>query len=155
MNARTVENSSISLIPLQMKEPRENFFALYKLSLYEYIDQAFGWDEDFQRARFEASYGRDEFVSVTTGKVSVGYLVLRNTRNERRLALLLLHPDHRDRGIGRSVMNQLMSCALESRRALTLSCFISNRRAMQFYQNLGFALIAKDEYFMTFQYPKA
>jgi len=132
---------------------RQSLFALYKLSLHEHIDQTFGWDENFQQERFSSSYRDHEFISVTVGAVTVGYVALKDETDEVHLSLLLLQPEYRGQGIGREVMQLLMSRASESSRPLTLSCFLCNEGAMRFYQQLGFSVVTKDENFVTYQSP--
>jgi RimJ/RimL family protein N-acetyltransferase len=128
-------------------------FALYKLSLHEYIDQSFGWDDDFQQERFNTSYRDPEFTLITLGSVAAGYFALRNEGEAVHLSLMLMKPEFRNRGIGRKVMQTLMSRTAESNQPLTLSCFLGNQAAMSFYQKLGFRAVKKDEHFVTYQSP--
>jgi diguanylate cyclase (GGDEF)-like protein len=132
---------------------RQSLFALYKLSLHKHIDQTFGWDENFQQERFSSSYRDSEFISVIVGTEAVGYVALKEETDKVHLSLLLLQPGYRGQGIGREVMQLLMSRACESGRPLTLSCFLCNEGAMRFYQKLGFSVVAKDEHFVTYQSP--
>lgn len=130
-----------------------DLFALYKLLLYKHIDEAFGWDEHFQKKRFVSSYRGQDFYSVALEGLDVGYAILKNQPEDIHLSLLLLRPAHQQRGIGQSVMKQLMTCAVAAGRCLTLSCFLSNQRAMEFYQKLGFSAVTTDEHFVKYQYP--
>jgi ribosomal protein S18 acetylase RimI-like enzyme len=151
------DNSDASAIRLRpMSEgvvDRQALFSLYKLSLHEHIDQTFGWDENFQQERFNTSYRDPDFISVTLGSATVGYVALKDEIEEVHLSLLLLQPGYRSRGIGRQVMQTLLSRASESDRPLTLSCFLCNQGAMRFYQNLGFCVVARDEHFVTYRSP--
>jgi ribosomal protein S18 acetylase RimI-like enzyme len=83
----------------------------------------------------------------------VGYIALKNEIEEVHLSLLLLQPEYRSRGIGRRVMQTLLSRASESDRPLTHSCFLCNQGAMRFYQKLGFSVVTKDEHFVTYRSP--
>lgn len=132
---------------------RRAIFALYKLSLQEYVAQSFGWDENFQQTRFNASYLDPEFILIELGSVVAGYVSLTAKVQEMHLSLLLLHPEYRNRGIGREVMQTLMSRASESGLPLTLSCFLCNKGAMRFYEKLGFRLVTKDEHFADYRFP--
>jgi ribosomal protein S18 acetylase RimI-like enzyme len=132
---------------------REAIFALYKLSLQEYVAQTFGWDENFQQRRFNATYRDPEFILIELGSAAVGYVSLKANLQEVHLSLLLLHPEYRNRGIGREVMQTLMSRASESGLPLTLSCFLCNKGAMRFYEKLGFRLVTKDEHFADYRFP--
>jgi GNAT superfamily N-acetyltransferase len=148
------EANAIRLIPrFEGTVDRQALFELYKLSLHEYIDQTFGWDENFQRERFEKSYPDSECTLITIGSATAGYFALRNEVEAVHLSLLLLRPEFRNRGIGREVMQTLMSRVAESDQPLTLSCFLCNEAAMSFYQKLGFSVVTKDEHFVTYRSP--
>ncbi len=148
----TSDASAIRLRPMsEGVVDRQALFSLYKLSLHEHIVQTFGWDESFQQERFNTSYRDPEFISITFGSVTVGYVALKDEIEEVHLSLLLLQPDYRGRGIGRQVMQTLMARASESGRPLTLSCFLCNQGAMRFYQKLGFSIVSKDEHFVTYR----
>lgn len=148
------ESSAINLVPMsEGTVDRQALFALYKLSLHEYIDQTFGWDEDFQHERFSTSYHDPEISLIVLDSATVGYFALRNETKSLHLSLLLLQPESRNRGIGRMVMQALISRAAASNRPLTLSCFLRNRAAISFYQKLGFCVVTEDEHFVTYRSP--
>ena len=150
----TSDACAIRLLPMsEGLVDRQALFALYKMSLHEHIDQTFGWDENFQQERFNMSYRDPDFISVTLGSVTAGYLAVKDEIEEVHLSLLLLQPEYRSRGIGRQVMQTLLSRASESGRPLTLSCFLCNQGAMRFYQDLGFCVATKDEHFVTYRSP--
>jgi GNAT superfamily N-acetyltransferase len=151
---KSCEADAIRLIPtLGGAVDRQALFELYKLSLHDYIDRTFGWDENFQQERFDMSYPDSECTSITIGSATAGYFALRNEVEAVHLSLLLLQPEFRNRGIGREVMQTLMSRAAEFNQPLNLSCFLCNTRAMRFYQKLGFSVVTKDEHFVTYQSP--
>ncbi len=132
---------------------RQLIFALYKLSLYDYVVQTVGWDESFQRERFDVSYRDPDLSCVEVGPATVGYVALKTSVEEIHLSLLLLQPEYRNHGIGRKVMETLMSRAVQSNLPLTLSCFLCNQGAMRFYRALGFCLVRKDEHFADYRFP--
>lgn len=56
------ENTAVRLSPLSdYPIDRSDLFALCKLSLFEFIDQTFGWVENFQQSRFDKSYPDEAF----------------------------------------------------------------------------------------------
>jgi ribosomal protein S18 acetylase RimI-like enzyme len=128
-------------------------FALYESSLREHIDRTFGWDEAFQRDRFDKSYCDAEFSLIDSGLATVGYCVVKRETESLHLSLLLVQPEFQNRGIGRVVMQTLMSQAAEHNRPLTLSCFLRNEGAMRFYEQLGFSIVSRDEHFVTYRLP--
>nr|WKF60703.1 dTDP-fucosamine acetyltransferase [Paraburkholderia busanensis] len=154
LRAEIPDTSAIQLRPLSAAlVDRRALFALYKLSLYEHIDQTFGWDENFQQQRFSTSYRDDDFIAITQGPLMLGYVALKDETDEIHLSLLLVQPEHRNRQTGRQVMEALLSWAARSQRSVALSCFLCNRAAMRFYERLGFGIVTKDEHFVTYRFP--
>jgi predicted N-acetyltransferase YhbS len=131
---------------------RQEAFALYKLSLYQHIEKAFGWEERAQRLRFDSVYRDQDYLWVMRGAEVVGHVVMKQDEAGAHLSLLLVQPEHQHQGIGRSVMKMLMMKADQAQGALTLSCFLIDERAMGFCQRLGFTLMCTDEHFATYRY---
>ena len=127
-------------------------FALYKLSLYKHIEQTFGWNDDFQRHRFDTTYRGDEFTVITEGPVMVGYFSTKNEHDAVHVSLLLIQPEFQRKGIGRKAMQTLMARASAANRSVTLSCFICNQPAMDFYERLGFQVVTKEEDFVNYRW---
>jgi ribosomal protein S18 acetylase RimI-like enzyme len=131
---------------------RQEVFALYKLSLYRHIEKAFGWEECAQRLRFDTVYRAQDYLQVMRGAEVVGHVVMKQGEEGAHLSLLLIKPEHQHQGIGQCVMTLLMAQADQAHGALTLSCFLSDKRAMGFYQRLGFTLMCTDEHFARYRY---
>ncbi|WP_322054280.1 GNAT family N-acetyltransferase [Paraburkholderia bannensis] len=132
---------------------KQALFSLYELSLRQYIESTFGWDETFQRERFNASYLDRDFISINVGSISTGYLSLKDEAERVHLSLLLLQPEYRGRGIGQRVMHMLMARFSDSGRPLTLSCFLCNQGAIRFYRKLGLSIVSEDEHFVNYRIP--
>lgn len=95
------ENTAVRLSPLSdYPIDRSDLFALCKLSLFEFIDQTFGWVENFQQSRFDASYPDEAFSVILLGAQAVGYVSQKSELDSLHLSLLLLQPAHRRRGVG-------------------------------------------------------
>lgn len=82
----------------------------------------------------------------------VGHAVMKQDEAGAHLSLLLIKPEHQHQGIGRSMMKLLMVQAGQAHWALTLTCFLSDERAIGFYQRLGFTLMCSDEHSATYRY---
>lgn len=149
-----MDDDTIELMPIHPDDAdRAELFALYRLSLREYIEQTFGWNEAFQRERFGRSYQEPDFRWIHVGKARAGYLALKAGEPAWHVSLLLLYPAYRRRGIGRAAMRILMARAAEAGRPLTLSCFRCNRPAMDFYRSLAFGVESEDEHFVVLRAP--
>ena len=143
----------ISFMPISRDEADgDALFALYKLLLYTYIDQTFGWEDDFQRDRFDTAYRHCEFTLVKMGSVIAGYFATKYEQDAVHVSLLFIKPEFQRKGIGREIMKTLTAHATAVNRSVTLSCFICNQPAMDFYKNLGFRVTTKDEYFVSYRW---
>ena len=148
------ENTAVRLSPLSdYPIDRSDLFALYKLSLFKFIDQTFGWVENFQQSRFDKSYPDEAFSVILLGAQAVGYVSQKSELDSLHLSLLLLQPAHRRRGVGRKVMQSITETASLTGKFVTLSCFLCNKPALTFYRKQGFVIVSTDECFATLQGP--
>jgi diadenosine tetraphosphate (Ap4A) HIT family hydrolase len=61
------------LVPFEQDTVKiEDLFDLYRTSLFDHIDQSFGWNEDFQRRRFRASYDPSKISLIKAGIENAG-----------------------------------------------------------------------------------
>lgn len=126
----------------------DEVYELYKEGLFEFIDQTFGWNEEFQRSRFQSSYAKETLFWVLDGnRQRIGLLCYRKSDQALHLSLLLLYKAHQGSGIGRQIMEQLEALASEEGIRITLSTFKVNRKAFSFYQSLGYQVERQDENF--------
>ncbi len=137
-------------------------YQLYRESLFEFIDQAFGWNEAFQQQRFRSSYPIDSLRWLTdVNSQRIGVLSFVDKDQSLHLSLLLLYQAHRGLGLGSLVMKKLEGLAEGSGHKITLSTFRENKGAVAFYQKLGYQIDKQDEYFyemtrdLTFLQPDA
>jgi GNAT superfamily N-acetyltransferase len=79
---------------------------------------------------------------------SAGFLVVMQKTESVHLSLLLLRKEFQRIGIGSAVMRWLLLAAKAKQLPVTLSCFRSNRAALQFYAELGFSPVKQDDTFV-------
>jgi ribosomal protein S18 acetylase RimI-like enzyme len=140
--------SSITLLPFSEGFiDRSNLYALYCLLLREYIEPVFGWDEEFQRQRFEREYPSHKTFLVPCGMMIAGFVVLKCESEEIHLSLLLLRPEFQSLGIGARVMELVLAQAKFLSVPVTLSCFRENDQALKFYARHGFRITYEDAHF--------
>ncbi len=124
----------------------EQTYRLYKSSLYRLIDDEFGWDEVFQRERFFKSYKPDSFYWIFNNDDLLGLVSIVESHSKAHLHLLLLFPEHREKGHGKTIMKMIHKKF--SSRQITLSSFRKNDRAIRFYERLGYRVSGGDESFL-------
>lgn len=139
--------NEIHLITLSPGELDEAY-QLYRESLFEFIDQVFGWNEAFQQQRFRSSYSIDSLRWLTdVNSQRIGVLSFLNKDQSLHLSLLLLYQAHLGLGLGSLVMKKLEGLATANGHKITLSTFRENKGAVAFYQKLGYQIDKQDEYF--------
>ena len=127
----------------------EEVFALYKELLGPYIEESFGWVDAFQKQRFAESYKlEDLFWYVHENEKKA--LICRNVLDDAyHIHLLLIPKKHQNKGIGKAVMKVLQTQAFHEKKDLILSTFKSNKKAVSFYNSLGFSVVDEDNYFFS------
>ena len=106
-----------------------------------YIEQTWGaWDEDLQRARFDASFEPEEIQIITTGGRDAGFIAARRLPDEIQLLNLMVAPEFQNLGIGSAVLRELLAGARQSGLPVRLQVMKVNP-ARRLYERLGFVVI--------------
>jgi ribosomal protein S18 acetylase RimI-like enzyme len=113
-----------------------------------FVEQTFGWDEQYQRDRFQSCYAPETIFWVVdaTGK-HTALVCYSNSDLNLHIALLLVYKASQGLGFGSQVMQELEDLALTEGRSVTLSTFKGNHRAISFYQERGYQIEGQDEHF--------
>lgn len=125
-------------------------FAIYKSYLHSYIEQVFGWDSEFQIARFGSAYEGANFFWITCSGDTRGLLCTKESISEVHVHLLILFDDYQRKGLGRSVMDYIQKDGGGRGKSITLSSFKINTKAVEFYRRLGYVESSEDENFYDF-----
>jgi len=115
---------------------------------------AWGWDaeqqESFlemqfraQRRAYQAQYGDADHQIILLGDRPIGRTVVARTGDEIRLVDIALLPEHRNRGIGTSLVTAVLDEASETGRPVRLHVLELNPGA-RLYERLGFRVVGKD-----------
>lgn len=122
-------------------------YELYRECLFEFINQTFGWTEDFQRNRFQSTYPIETlFWAVDGQEQRIGLIGYSKTEKTLHLSLLLLYKTRQGSGFGKQIMDNLERLAGADFR-ITLSTFKVNQRALSFYERRGYLIEGHDQYF--------
>ena len=108
--------------------------------LRRYVEQTYGpWDEDIQRARFDASFEPDEFQVISVGGHDAGFTALRHEPQEVQLFNIMIAPEFQNRGLGASVLRDVLAGARARRVPVRLQVMKVNP-ARRLYERLGFVV---------------
>lgn len=147
----------------------ETVFEIVKMGIFPYVAAVFGWDDAFQRQRLRTDYqaewfhwvyrvspGQPEQQSEQQPEERVALLCFKPYEQAYHVHLLIVLPEFQEQGIGKAVMEYVHALAQRSAcKRVTLSSFVINQRAVQFYQTLGYTITETetDFYSMALELP--
>ncbi len=110
----------------------------------------FDQTEEERRVFFNQTFDRSEPFNEDTSLVAtkdqqiIGFSLVRPTHGEGNCHVWMfgIHPDHRRRGLGKSLLRLVMKTAQQRFRTMSVACELTNRPALNLYRSHGF----KDEF---------
>ena len=128
------------------RDDEDFLFALHRSAMRDYVEDTWGWDEDWQRQHFVATYAPAQhavIVRLDPVPHDVGRISL--TRHWRKIFLrdIELVAAERNRGIGTALIRALLMLAKADRRAVELLVLKCNP-AQRLDTRLGFIVVADD-----------
>ena len=116
-----------------------------KAAFRGYVEQVGGWNEEEQRELHEQRFRSQEFYVLHVSGIDVGIVSLVRESNCIKLNQLFILPEYQSRGYGRAYMSGLIDEAAAGSLALRLRVLKVNRRAVTFYQRLGFTITGESD----------
>ena len=116
-------------------------YGVAKMTMYDYVDRIWGWDEEYQSVRFRGMYHADEWQIITVDGHYAGCLNVQYRPREIFLSNIYLLPTYQRRGIGTSVIGNLRRLGVETHRPVRLNVLASNEDAFRLYVRLGFHVV--------------
>lgn len=117
---------------------REAIFKLYRLVMRGYVSEIWGWDEQWQERDFSAHFDPSCITLVHKGYELVGYSHVENRDDQLFLRMIVVHPRHRRKGIGRKLLEFVITSGKEQSKRIGLEVFKINNVAKKFYERFGF-----------------
>ncbi|MBW3695179.1 GNAT family N-acetyltransferase [Vibrio sp. T187] len=128
----------------------EQRLAVLKQGLHSYVDEVFGWNDDFQLARLETEYQADWFFWVMKKGERVGMVCYKPYDKALHVHLLLVFPKFQNQGVGAEIMSIIHEQARSNQcEKVTLSSFIANTKAIRFYEMLGYVVLEAEPHFVN------
>lgn len=143
------------IIKLEPVSPSEfdALFAIVKQAIYPYVDEVFGWDDDFQKRRLIEDYEPNWFYWVYADATRIGMLCFKPYDHAFHIHLLVVFPEYQNCQFGESIMAYVHHLAkLEGRERITLSSFMENTGAIAFYIRLDYQVVETEDDFLTFSF---
>jgi ribosomal protein S18 acetylase RimI-like enzyme len=115
---------------------------LYELKADAYrdvVERQFGsWDDRLQRQMFDEAWKPEAARIISVDQADVGLVVVDEREDELWLAEIQLSNAARNRGLGSTIIRDLLERAHTAAKPLLLQVLHGNYRAMQLYERLGF-----------------
>ncbi len=128
----------------------ELLFKVVKEGLYSYVNEVFGWDDQFQHSRLKQDYQFEWFHWVYCRGENVGMVCYKRYNNAMHVHLLVIFPKYQGQGFGSRVMEKIkVEACSEQREKITLSSFVINQQAVRLYKGLGYKVTDSDNDFLT------
>jgi len=139
--------------PLKLRpatpEDAEFLFHLLKATMREYVDQTWGWDEEWQQAYFQMRFDPTKNQIIVLDDQDIGVMSTEKRENEIFLSSIYILPEYQGQGIGTQLLKSLVAEAFGEGLPVTLRVLKVNP-ARRLYERLGFSVIRETEtrYFM-------
>ncbi len=134
-------------------EDYEFLYRLHREALKDYIDQTWGWDEDWQAAYFRKNFDLTGKKIIQQGGQDVGCIAVLDESEHIFLSYIALVPSHQRMGIGTGLIEEVLQQGRERQKPVTLKVLKTNP-ARVLYSRLGFRITqASDTHYLMTAFP--
>lgn len=103
-----------------------------------FISEIWGWDEQWQENDFSAHFDPQGITLAYKERSLVGYSHVENQGGQLFIRMIVIHPHHQRKGIGKRLLESVIASGKEQSKGVGLQVFKINGRAKQFYERYGF-----------------
>ena len=116
-------------------------YKIKKNALQEYLEMLWGWNEQAQNDFHREHFKKEHFQIIEQQEEGIGYLEIENHQDHIFLSNIMILKHFQGKGIGKIILEDLINHHSEIR----LEVLKVNKKAVQFYQNLGFKTFEEGE----------
>ncbi|MSR10968.1 MAG: N-acetyltransferase [Gammaproteobacteria bacterium] len=128
-----------------VNDDQDWLFDLFRCTMQNHIDKAWGWDELLQREGFVTSLPVRNFQVLLSDDIRVGSFHLTDKPDHLLLDMILVIPERQHEGFGRFLMERVKEKSRAKSKPVHLSVLKTNP-AMQFHLASGFKLVEEDSH---------
>ena len=134
-------------LTLRKASPGDSEFAYCtrRAAFKEYVEKIEAWDDDEQRQLHKRRFGEQDFRIINQDGMDVGIMAVVKAPDCVKVNQLFILPEHQGRGIGRESLLVVMQQASRLRLPVRLRVLKVNKRALAFFQRLGFYCIGETD----------
>ena len=121
----------------------EFVFTVKKAAFGEYVEQVWGWDDDYQRELHNRRFVSQDLRIIQFRGTDVGFMATSSTPDTLKVNQLFILPEYQGKGIGSACMMRIVDDATLEGKSVALQVLKVNTRGTAFYQRLGFLIIGE------------
>jgi len=120
-------------------------YDLHAATIKATVDATWGWDDDAQPLLFRKRWNPADIQVVVVEDQDVGTLRRVENQDEVVINLIEIHPDYQNRGLGSTLIQDILTEAHQHSLPVLLSVLKANDAAHRLYERLGFEIIEERE----------
>ncbi|MFC1958029.1 GNAT family N-acetyltransferase [Chloroflexota bacterium] len=116
-----------------------------KSAFRKYVENVWGWDEDEQRQLHERRFLSQDFQVIQVSDTDVGILAIIRQPDCVKINQIFVLPEYQSKGIGTACIMRIIEDTNIPKLPVQLQVLKVNRRAIRFFQRLGFRSIGEND----------
>ena len=129
----------------------EFIFTVKKAAYREYVEQVWGWDDNYQRERHSREFTSHNFHIIQFCGTDVGFFITSSTSDTLKVNQIFILPEYQGRGIGSACMTRIIDNANLEQRVVVLQVLKVNTRGIALYRRLGFTIVGEDSVYFQME----
>ncbi|MFQ5469727.1 MAG: GNAT family N-acetyltransferase [Gammaproteobacteria bacterium] len=103
-----------------------------------HVSEIWGWNQLWQENDFSIHFDPNDITLVHKGRELVGYSHVENQGSQLFIRMLIVHPHHQRKGIGKKLLEAVIISGKENSKKIGLEVFKINSDARKYYEIQGF-----------------
>lgn len=117
---------------------------LHKVTMKEYVEETWGWDQEFQRSYFDDHFDSKTIQIVEVENNDIGAIEVQIKEDEIYISNMKIVPKLQNKGIGGTILKKIIQSSLKQQKPIRLQVLKVNP-AQNLYRRLGFEVAGKTE----------
>ena len=129
----------------------EFVFTVKEAAYREYVEQVWGWDDNYQRERHNTEFASQDFHIIQFCGTDVGCLITSRTADTLKVNQIFILPEYQGKGIGSACMTRIVDDANLEQKSVVLKVLKVNTRGIVLYKRLGFTIVGEDSIYFQME----